>query len=237
MFQAFPLRAPFFEIGPKAYLVGQDVVDLARAADEASERYNVDIIFTAPFTDLVPVAQATRAIHLFAPHMDPIRPGRGVADILPEAVKAAGAVGVMLNHCEKPVTLSALKKSIDRADEIGLATIVCADSIAEARAIACLRPNIIVSEPSDLIGTGQVSDMDYVAESISRIKAIDPTILVLQAAVISSGKDVYRVIRAGAEATGSSSGIAKAPDRAAMVDEMIRAVRQAWDDRMAEQHG
>ena len=78
MFQGFPLRAPFFEIGPKAYLVGQDVVDLARAADEASERYNVDIIFTASFTDLVPVAQATRRIHLFAPHMDPIRPGRGV---------------------------------------------------------------------------------------------------------------------------------------------------------------
>ena len=237
MFEAFPLRAPFFEIGPKAYLVGQDVVDLAKAADEASERYNVDIIFTAPFTDLVPVAQATRRIHLFAPHMDPIRPGRGVADILPEAIKAAGAVGVMLNHCEKPVTLSALKQSIDRADEIGLATIVCADSIAEARAIACLRPNIIVAEPSDLIGTGQVSDMGYVTESISRIKAIDPTILVLQAAGISSGKDVYRVIRAGAEATGSSSGIAKAPDRAAMVDEMIRAVRQAWDDRMAEQNG
>jgi triosephosphate isomerase len=79
--------------------------------------------------------------------------------------------------------------------------------------------------------------MGYVTESISRIKAIDPTILVLQAAGISSGKDVYRVIRAGAEATGSSSGIAKAPDRAAMVDEMIRAVRQAWDDRMAEQNG
>ena len=40
-------------------------------------------------------------------------------------------------------------------------------------------------------------------------------------------------ISAGADATGSSSGIAKAPDRAAMVEEMIAAVRKAWDERNA----
>ncbi|MDW7657144.1 MAG: triose-phosphate isomerase, partial [Bacillota bacterium] len=85
--------------------------------------------------------------------------------------------------------------------------------------------------PSDLIGTGQVSDMAYIRESIRLIKAINPDIKVLQAAGISSGLDVYRVISAGAEATGSSSGIATAPDRAAMVDEMIRALREAWDAR------
>ena len=42
------IRAPFFEIGPKSYLYGQDVVDLAIAADKASEKYGVDIIFTTP---------------------------------------------------------------------------------------------------------------------------------------------------------------------------------------------
>ena len=54
---------------------------------------------------------------------------------------------------------------------------------------------------------------------------------VLAAAGISSGADVYRVIRAGAEATGSSSGITLAEDRAAMIDEMIGAARRAWDER------
>lgn len=229
MYSGIQIRAPFFEIGPKAYLYGDDVVDLARIADEAAARYAIDIIFTAPFVSIEAVARATRHIHVFAPHMDPIRPGRGVADILPEALRAAGAVGVMLNHSEKPLSLSILKQSIDRADQVGLATLVCADSVAEAQAIACLAPNIIVAEPSDLIGTGQVSDMTYVRESIRLIKAVNPAIRVLQAAGISSGSDVYRIIRAGAEATGSSSGIATAPDRAAMVDEMIRAVREAWD--------
>ncbi|MDW7657814.1 MAG: triose-phosphate isomerase, partial [Bacillota bacterium] len=91
MFSGYQIRAPFFEIGPKAYLFGADVVDLAMAADEAAARYDVDIIFTAPYVSIDTIARATKRIHVFAPHMDPIRPGRGVADILPESLRAAGA--------------------------------------------------------------------------------------------------------------------------------------------------
>lgn len=231
MYRGLNFKPPFFEIGPKSYLYGKQVLDLAKAADIAARKYDVNIIFTTPFPDIRMVAEETENIFVFAPHMDPIPVGRGVADILPESVKAAGAVGVMLNHCEKPLTYSVLRQAIKRADELELMTIVCADSITEAKAIALLEPNIIVAEPTDLIGTGKTSSMDYVHASIEAIKSINPEILILQAAGISSGKDVYNVIYAGAEATGSSSGIVKAPDSAAMVDEMIHAVREAWDAR------
>ena len=43
---------PFFEIGPKSYLYGDDVLELALAAERASEKYDVDIIFTTPYTDI-----------------------------------------------------------------------------------------------------------------------------------------------------------------------------------------
>ena len=66
------IRAPFFEIGPKSYLYGQDVVDLAIAADKASEKYGVDIIFTTPIISISAVKAATKHIHVFAPHMDPL---------------------------------------------------------------------------------------------------------------------------------------------------------------------
>lgn len=225
------IKAPFFEIGPKSYLYGEDVIELARAADTASEKYDIDIIFTTPVVEIARVKAATRRIHVFAPHMDPIYPGRGLADTLPESLVAAGAEGVMLNHCEKPLTISVLKKTIERADEVGLATIVCADSIAEAGMIAKLRPNIIVAEPSELVGTGVSCGSDYVAAAANSVHDVDPDILVLTAAGISNGEDVYNTIIAGADATGSSSGIARAEDRAAMVDEMIAAVRKAWDER------
>ena len=229
------VRAPFFEIGPKSYLYGEDIIALAKAADKASEKYNVDVIFTTPFTEIRRVKEATKRLHVFAPHMDPIRPGRGLADILPEAVAAAGAEGVMLNHNERPLSISVLRETILRAEELGLTTIVCADSSAEAGMIARLNPDIIVAEPSELIGTGVTSGPEYAEAAIRAVTSVNPDILVLLAAGISNGKDVYETIMSGADATGSSSAIAKAEDFDAMADEMIGAVRRAWDERHAKQ--
>lgn len=225
------VKLPFFEIGPKSYLYGDDILELAKAADAASEKYGVDIIFTTPIVDIRRVREATKNIHVFAPHMDAIVPGRGLADVLPESLVAAGADGVMLNHCEKPLTFDVLEKTIARANEVGLTTIVCADSLAEASKIATLSPDIIVAEPSELIGTGVSVGKEYVEAATKSVKDVNPDILVLTAAGIAGGEDVYNTIIAGADATGSSSGVAKAKDRAAMVDEMISAVRRAWDER------
>jgi triosephosphate isomerase len=233
LLNGFQLKPPFFDIVIKSYLYGDDVLALALAADAAANKYDVDIIFTTPIVDIRRVAEATERIFVFAPHMDPIVPGRGVADTLPESLVAAGAKGVVLNHAEKPLSLSALAQTIRRADEVGLATIVFTDTAAESAAVAMLRPNIIVAEPAGLIGTGQTSDMEYVSAAIRAVKDVDPDIFVLQGAGISNGEDVYRVIYAGAEATGASSGIVKAKDRAAMVDEMVGAMRRAWDNRIA----
>lgn len=230
---AMGIRPPFFEIGPKNYLVGDEVLSLALAADEAARRYDVDVIFTVPVVDIRRVAERTSRLLVFAPHADPLCPGRGLADTLPESLAAAGAAGAMLNHNERPLTLDALARTIHRLRQAGLLSIVCGSSIAEAAAVARLGPDIVVAEPSELIGSGQTSGMDYVKASIQAVKAVDLGILVLQGAGISSGQDVYDVIFAGAEATGSSSGIVKAADPAAMVDEMVGAVRRAWDDRQA----
>jgi len=221
MYTGLKIEPPFFEIGPKAYLYGEMALKLAKFADRTARKYDVNIIFTPQYTDIPLLAKETEKILIFAQHMDPLPVGRGLGSVLPEAVKAAGAVGVMLNHAEKPMSISDLRKAIKRADEIGLISIVCADSIEEAAAIAHFSPNIIVAEPSN---------EEYIFMSTSAIKAVNPRIQVLQGAGISSGEDVYNVIKAGAEATGSTSGIIKAADPEAMIEEMISALRNAWDD-------
>jgi len=82
-----------------------------------------------------------------------------------------------------------------------------------------------------LIGTGQPSDEQYIIETTAAIKQVNPEIQVLQGAGISNGIDVYNVIKAGADATGTTSGIMKAADPEAMLEEMIAAVRSAWDKK------
>ena len=226
------IRTPYFEIGTKNYIYGDTVLEYAKAADAAAEKYDIDILFTTPLTEIRRVAENTKHLIILAPYMDTLRPGRGMADILPEALKAAGAQGVVVNHCEKPMSLPAIKATIDRARELDFLVFACADTIAEAKAIAQLHPDIINPEPTELIGGGggAVSDMSYVMESIKAIKAIYPDIMVEQAAGITNGQQVYDFIMAGSEAAGAASGIMKAKDPIAMIDEMIAATRRAADD-------
>ena len=72
--------------------------------------------------------------------------------------------------------------------------------------------------------------MSYVKDCIRAIKAIDPSILVEQAAGITNGQQVYDFIMAGSEAAGAASGIMNAEDPLAKIDELIAATRRAADD-------
>ena len=225
------IRIPFFEIGVKNYIYGDRVLELARAAEEASLRYDIDILLITPYTEIRRVAENCGRLIILAPYMDTLRPGRGMADVLPEAISAAGARGVVINHCERPMSLPAIKQTIDRANELDLLTFACADSIAETRAIAQFHPDIINPEPSELIGSGKTSGMDFVKQTISAVKAVYNDILVEQAAGITCGQQVYDFIFAGAEGVGMASGIFKAPDPLKMVDEAAASVRRAINDR------
>lgn len=226
------IRTPYFEIGTKNYIYGDTVLAYAKAADEVAKKYDIDVLFITPATEIRRVVENTSRLIVLAPYMDTLLPGRGMADILPEGLKAAGAQGVVVNHCEKPMSLPAIRKTIERARELDFLVFACADTVAEAKAIAQLHPDIINPEPTELIGgTGSgVSDMSYVRQVIDAIKAIDPDIMVEQAAGITNGQQVYDFIMAGSEAAGAASGIMNAKDPFAMIDEMIAATRRAADD-------
>ncbi len=225
------IRVPYFEIGTKNYVYGDKVLEYAIAADKAAEKYDIDVLFICPAVEIRQVVQNTKHLIVLAPYMDTLRPGRGMADILPEALKAAGAQGVVINHCEKPMSLPQMKATIDRARELDFLVFACADTLAEAKAIAQLHPDIINPEPSEIIGGGNgVSPMAYVKDSIKVIKEIYDDIMVEQAAGITNGQQVYDFIMAGSEAAGAASGIMNAADPIAMIDEMIAATRRAADD-------
>lgn len=232
MYTGLEITPPFFEIGPKAYIYGQRALELGRHADTVSQRYGVQIIYTPQYVDIWPIAREMKHILVFAQHMDALPIGRGIGSVLPEAVKAAGAVGVLLNHAEKKLPRDLLKDTIRRADEVGLASMVCADNLEDAVAVARLGPNIIIAEEPELIGVGkrQADDAQAIRSVNQAVWEVHPEIRVLHGAGISSAKDVHEVMAAGAQGTGSTSGILKAADPFAMLEEMIRATRQAWDE-------
>jgi len=224
------IRTPFFETGIKNYIYGDAVLEYAKVVDAAAAKYDIDVLFIAPYTEIRRVTENTENLIVIAPYMDTLRPGRGMADVLPEALKAAGAKGVVVNHSERPMSLPAIKETIDRANELDLLTFACANSITEAKAIAQFQPDIINPEPTELIGGSEASDMSYVIDTLRIIKGMFPDILVEQAAGITNGQQIYDFIMVGNDAAGAASGILTASDPYAMVDEMLYYVRKAKDD-------
>ena len=146
------IKAPFLIVNPKSYLYGEKSLQLALAADRAAEQYGIDIFFTCPYSDLRLIKEHTKHLILTAQHMDSLVPGRGMGYVLPEALRDAGVEAVFLNHAEHPLTVNELYKTMKRAEEMGIATIVCADSVAEGIALSRLHPTVILCEPTDLIG-------------------------------------------------------------------------------------
>lgn len=136
----------------------------------------------------------------------------------------AGGRASFINHAERPLRFEEIIKTVERTKELGMISIVCANSVKEAKAIATLEPDIILCEPTELIGTGQTSDASYVVATNQAIKAISPQTLIMQAAGISKPEDVTKVIELGADGSGCTSGITEADDPADMLKNMILAI-------------
>lgn len=223
------VRKPFLMVNPKVYLYGDKLIKLAKVADKLAQKFQVDILFTGPLIDLPRIKAETSHLILTAQHMDMMEPGRGMGHVLPEGLVAAGIQAVVLNHAEKQLTLNVLAKTIKRAKEVGLYTIVCGDSIEECRAIAQLEPDMMICEPTSLIGTNKTSDDEYITKTVKTVKEIDSNILVLEAAGVSTGNDVKKVLQLGADGTGGTSGIVCADDWEKKLVEMINPLKSYQD--------
>ena len=221
------MQSPFLIVNPKSYLYGNESLKLAKAADQAAKDTGLPIIFTCPYADVRMIRENTENIIVCVQSMDPLTPGRGMGHVLPESLKEAGADAVFLNHAENPKTLSDLYACIRRAAELDMTSIVCADSITEAKAVACMNPDVVLAEPTDLIGTGQVADDADTMEAIDQVRKVNPDVLVVVASGVSTAEDCYNMIRLGADGTGGTSGILNAPSPAVRIREMAEAIVRA----------
>ena len=231
MLTGIDLKPPLFEIGLKGYMYGKRALELAKAADKISKKYEIPIIFDPQYVDIPIIAKETENLLVFSQHMDPVDIGRGNGSVLPEALKEAGAMGTLLNHVERRMTLNEIARTIKRADEVGLMTMVAVDSPEEAAAVAYLNPNIILAESPDLIETGTSvgqREKEFISKSMEGVKRINPEIIVFNSGGIKTADDVVEIIRLGAEATGSTSGIMKADNPVKKTEEMVKALKKTW---------
>lgn len=230
------VTTPFFSFNPKSYLHGETLLKYAKAADQIAAKLNISIFVSAPYAELSTLAEQTKNIIVTAQHMDMLSPGRGMGAVLPESLVSAGAKATFLNHAEKPMYFFEIEKAVERAKQLDIVTILCANSLKEAKSLANLHPDILLCEPTELIGTGKTSDVSYVEGTNQAIRDINPDILIMQGAGISSPQDTYNVIYAGTDGTGCTSGILKAKDPFKMFKEMAESTVEAYKKRIEEEN-
>jgi len=226
---------PFLVVNPKSYLYGNASLELAKASDKVAEEVGICVYFTCPYADIRLIKENTEHLIVCAQSVDPLKPGRGMGHVLLESLKEAGAEAVCINHAENPKTLSDIYKCICRAKEQNMISIVFADSAAEAKAVAVMDPDIIIAEPTDLIGTGQIADEEYMTETVKQIRAINPNVQPMVASGVSTADDCYKIVKAGSDGTGCTSGILNAPSPALRVREMAEAIKKAYYERVGSE--
>lgn len=210
------INLPAIVLNFKTYIeaTGSRALRLAEIAENVFLETGVTIIVCPQFTD-IPLITESLDVPVFAQHVDPIKPGSHTGHILPEAVKAVGVRGTLLNHSERRILLSDIDCAIQRAKEVGLLTLVCANNIAVASAIALLNPWAIAIEPPELIGTGRaVSKVkpEVVSGAVETVKKVNNNIHVFCGAGITSADDVEAALKLGAEGVLLASAYVKSKD-------------------------
>ena len=87
---------------------GEKALKLARIASEVSKKTKESVILSVQMTDLNKISDSVK-MHVYAQHIDPIEPGSHTGWILPQALKASGAAGTLINHSEHRIKLEEVK--------------------------------------------------------------------------------------------------------------------------------
>jgi triosephosphate isomerase len=210
----------FVLVNLKAYPC--DPVEVATAAREASESSGIDVAIAPQAAAIEAVAET--GVETWAQHVSPVEHGSHTGSTLAEAADEAGATGTLLNHSENRLKLADIDGSLDAADRVGFDTVVCANNPDQIAAAAALGPDAVAVEPPELIGTGtpvSQADPDIVRDAVDAAAAVDESVDVYCGAGISTGEDVVAAEELGADGVLLASGVAKADDPQAALEDLV----------------
>jgi len=210
----------FVLVNLKAYPC--DPVEVATAAHEVSEESGVRVAVAPQAAHLSAVAET--GVETWAQHVSPNEHGSHTGSTLAEAVADAGAEGTLLNHSENRLKLADIDASLAAAERAGLETCVCGNNPGQIAAVSALGPDSVAVEPPELIGTGtpvSKADPDIVTDAVEAAGAVDDSIEVFCGAGISTGEDLVSAEELGAEGVLLASGVAKADDPRAALEDLV----------------
>jgi triosephosphate isomerase len=222
------MKTPLVAINMKTYpeSTGAEGMKLALLCQEVFEATGKSLALAPQQSDLALYA-STFAVPMLAQHVDNVKPGGTTGRVTPEAVKAIGCAGTLINHSEHRIPSDDVKALVERCRKLGLVSIVCTKDAKESQEYSNFKPDFIAVEPPELIG-GDISvttaNPGVVRDSVAAVKKISPGTKVLCGAGVKTGADVKKALELGADGVLLASGVVKAKDPKSVVAEMLGAL-------------
>ena len=136
------METPFLIVNPKNYLNLKEALDLAAYANDLAVEHDVNLLFSAPFPYLAILKDKFKNLKIVAQHVDDVVGGVGMGKVSVEALSDIGVDVVVLNHAENPLTYDSMIRVVDDLNEREMVSIVCCNSIKEAKALAIADYNV-----------------------------------------------------------------------------------------------
>ncbi|MGP8077320.1 MAG: triose-phosphate isomerase [Thermoplasmata archaeon] len=220
-----PLGSPLLLLNLKTYpnCLGDAGRAIARTLDSLGRAAGVATAIAPATPDLARLVASVRN-PVLAQHVDPIDPGARTGSVPPEALRASGVRGSLLNHSEHPMEGTAVEEAVRRLDALGLVAVVCAGSVERARDLAAFRPPYLAIEPPELIGGDRAVSTarpEAVSRTVEAVRSVAPATRVLCGAGVHDRRDVRRAIELGSHGVLVASAVARAPDPKAAIEELL----------------
>ncbi len=208
----------------KAYenSIGLNAIKLAKICEKVAKKEKANIVVAVQPADIFAVAASVK-IPILAQHVDAVEFGKHTGWILPESALQAGAIGSLINHSEHRLPLEVIKATVDRLRNIGMLSIVCADTPSAAFKVAKFRPDIIAIEPPELIA-GKVSVAEAKPEIVSNTTSRIRDIPVLCGAGVNNRKDVKIALKLGAKGFLVANAVDNAPNPEKVLTDLVRGL-------------
>jgi len=205
---------------------GDNAFKLAKICDDVAKETDVEIIICPQFTDIYRIAKNVD-IPVYAQHVDPVDYGSNTGHVLPESVKAAGAVGSLINHSERRLRLADIEACIEKLKSLGMISVVCTNNINVTKAASALGPDFVAIEPPELIGTGipvSKAQPEIITGSVDAVNKVNPDVKVLTGAGITTGDDVKKAIELGTCGVLLASGVIKAKNPKDVLMDLVKDI-------------
>ena len=223
MLYAKSMDKPLIVVNFKTYesASGQSAEDLAATMEKFTNR-NFRMIAVVSAFDLHSIASNSTNLEVWSQHLDPVGKGSYTGWLEPESAIYRGAVGTIINHAEHKVSIKHVKELMEMLPS-DFPICACAADVSEAIELAKLNPTFIAVEPPELIG-GDISvttaDPSIVTDTVKAVKSVNSNVRVLCGAGVKNGSDVRKAIELGAEGVLLASGVTKAEDVNAVLDDL-----------------